>query len=167
MNRGVLRRHLILVMLVGLCAVLTTASAGGAIATRAGDARKAPRLKDPDATGRRLSEEFVAIVQRGDTDALAKFLDPAFQLQRADGSGATRAEYLAKPAVVGAYALGDTVTGTQHDDVLVVRWSLQSEQTVDGRPYKGDAAPRLSVYHWDGTRWRLAAHANFNTPASS
>jgi hypothetical protein len=156
MSFRALRRALALLLTVVASAVLLVGPAAAA---------QPPKLKDPSVTGRDLSDEFLTILQQGDMAALGKFLDPAFQLQRADGTGVTKAEYLAKPAVVGQYRIGDAVQGTQDDDVLVVRWSVSSELQVDGTPYAATEAPRLSTYHWNGKRWRLVSHANFNKPA--
>ena len=155
------RRPAVLVLALLALASLVVLAAGPATAAT----KKPPRLKDPAATGRELSTEFLTILQQSDTAALRKFLDPAFLLRRADGSSITRADYLANPATVGQFVLGDTVTASQHGDVLVVGWSVKSDLTVDGQPYSPVEAPRLSTYHWDGARWRLVAHANFNRPA--
>ena len=141
--------------------VVGTAIPGGATVA----AKPAPRLKDPAATGRALSTEYLTILQRADTKALAKFLDPAFQLQRADGSGADRTQYLADPAKVVSFEIGPTVTARQHGDVLTVRWTVASDQTINGVVQRAGYAPRLSTYRWSGTRWRLISHGNFNLPA--
>jgi hypothetical protein len=146
-------------VVVVLAASVAPAGAGGI------SAKTAPRLKDPSATGRELSVEFLTILQQGDTVALARFLDPSFQLQRADGTGVDREQYVANPAVVGQFVLGDAVVGVQHRDVLTVRWAVKADVAVDGKPYSDAEAPRLSTYRWDKKRWRLTSHANFNRPA--
>jgi hypothetical protein len=33
---------------------------------------------------------------------------------------------------------------------------------VNGKPYTPGPAPRLTVFAWNGQRWQLAAHSNFN-----
>ena len=128
-------------------------------------ARPAPELRNPDAKGRKLATEFVTIVQDRDIDELGAFLDPAFQIQRADGSGGNRKEYLARPTTIDTFELGPTVHAVQDGDLLTVRWSLKISETIKNEQYSEAEAPRLSVFRWDGRRWRLAAHANFNVPA--
>jgi len=51
---------------------------------------------------------------------------------------------------------------TRADGTLVVRYLAQIEGSVNGKPYTPGPAPRLSVFVWNGKRWQLAAHANFN-----
>jgi hypothetical protein len=43
-----------------------------------------------------------------------------------------------------------------------VRYSAEFVGTAAGESYAPGPAPRLSVFTWDGSRWRLVAHANFN-----
>ena len=124
-----------------------------------------PKLKDANAKGEQLATKFLTLLQTKDAKGLNAFLDPALQLQRADGTGATKAEYLANPAAVTSFELGDTVTAVQHDDVLSVRWTLKVNLTIDGQPYRTTEAPRLSSFRWNGKTWRLVSHANFNVPA--
>ena len=128
-------------------------------------AATAPKLKDPAAAGEKLVTKYLTLLQSGDAKGLAAFLDPAWQLQRADGTGATRAEYLANPPTVSTFELGPDVIAVQHGDVLTVRWTLEVDVTIDGAQYRTTEAPRLSGFRWDGRRWRMISHANFNVPA--
>ena len=128
-------------------------------------AASAPRLKDPDATGEKLATKFLTLLQTKDTKGLAAFLDPSFQLQRADGTGATKAEYLAKPSTVTSFTIGPQHTAVQAGDLLTLRWQLEANTQIDGTQYRTTEAPRLSVFRWDGRQWRLVSHANFNVPA--
>ncbi|MFZ9627861.1 MAG: nuclear transport factor 2 family protein [Ilumatobacteraceae bacterium] len=122
-------------------------------------------LADPAATGRELATEFLTILQSGDHDALADFLADGFQIQRADGSGANRDEYLAAPATVDTFELGDEVTAVQQGDLLTVRWSVVIDESTNGQQLGSDEAPRLSVFVHEDGEWKLLAHANFNRPA--
>jgi ketosteroid isomerase-like protein len=45
-------------------------------------------------------------------------------------------------------------------DLLVVRYWLVINQTIDGTPM-AQRAPRLTVFRRDGDRWLVVAHANF------
>jgi hypothetical protein len=128
-------------------------------------AAPAPRLKDPDATGEKLATKFLTLLQDKDTKGLAAFLDPSFQLQRADGSGATKSEYLANPSAVTSFKIGPQVTAVQASDLLTLRWQLEANTQINGTQYQTTEAPRLSVFRWDGRQWRMVSHANFNVPA--
>ena len=102
--------------------------------------------------------------------ALVKpYLDPAFQLQRASGERYTAATYL--PADVDAFEIGDVRETRPADDVLVVRYSIRTTQTLpDAALVMGkDKAPRLTVFHWNASQkiWKILSHANFNTPVAA
>jgi hypothetical protein len=128
-------------------------------------AAPAPRLKDPNATGEKLATKFLTLLQTKDAKGLAAFLDPSFQLQRADGTGVTKSEYLANPSTVTSFTIGPQLTAVQAGDLLTLRWQLEANTQIDGTQYRTTEAPRLSVFRWDGRRWRIVAHANFNVPA--
>lgn len=132
----------------------------------ADDTAAAPVLADVDATGRELATEFLTILQGGDTAVLDGFLADGFQIQRADGSGATKAEYLENPAQVDDFTLGDALTAVQQDDVLTVRWTLEVSEAIDGSDFSDTQAPRLSTFVYVDGRWRLLSHANFNLPVA-
>ncbi|MFM9857247.1 nuclear transport factor 2 family protein [Pseudoxanthobacter sp. M-2] len=100
-------------------------------------------------------------VSSPDEAALAAVLAPEFQILRSDGRGYDRADYLgtgrsrqARPPVPR-----DLVV-TASGDVLVVRYVLDVEQTIDGGTVVGEA-PRLTVFRKEGDRWLVVAHANF------
>jgi hypothetical protein len=105
------------------------------------------------------------LLQDKDLEGLAAFLDPSFQLQRADGTGVTRSEYLANPSTVTSFKLGPQLRAVQAGDVLTLRWQLEANTQINGTQFATTEAPRLSVFRWNGRQWRLVAHANFNVPA--
>lgn len=144
---------------MGLMAVMVLAGAA------CGADDPAPALADPAATGRELATEFLTILQSADLGALDEFLAPGFQLQRADGSGATKAEYLEKPASVQQFELGTNVSAVQQGEVLTVRWTVVITEVINGQPGATGEAPRLSTFLWSDGRWRMISHANFNLPA--
>jgi hypothetical protein len=125
----------------------------------------APALADPDATGRELTSEYMSILQDGDTRALGEFLGDVFVVQRADGSTATRDEYLATPIEVSSFELGPDVLAEQDGDVLVVRWAVRATEASEVGAMGEEEAPRLSTFAWRDGGWNLVAHANFNTAA--
>jgi hypothetical protein len=152
---GIRARSVLLVL-----AVLALAAAPGASGTRAAG-RPAPHLANPAATGKQLVNRFFTLLLRKDRAGLERFLSPAFQVQRADGSGAGKKEYLANLPTVNQFHITG-LRATQDGATLVVRYLAQVEGVVNGKPYTPGPAPRLSVFAWNGKRWRLAAHANFN-----
>ncbi|HEU0305026.1 MAG TPA: nuclear transport factor 2 family protein, partial [Gaiellaceae bacterium] len=115
----------------------------------------------PEETARPLVVRFFKLVRDRDVAGLATFLSPAFQLQRADGSGAGKAEYLDRLPTVRKFTLA-SLTASRAGSTLVARYQATVEGIVNGKPYTPGPAPRLSVFHWTGKRWQLIAHANFN-----
>jgi hypothetical protein len=106
------------------------------------------------------------MLQSQDTAKLARFLSPAFQVQRPDGSGSGKAAYLASPPKVEAYEISDLVA-TRAGDTMVARYVVTASETINGALQKKDPAPRLSVFKKNAKsgQWQLLAHANFNAIA--
>jgi Domain of unknown function (DUF4440) len=123
--------------------------------------RPAPRLANPTRTAGQLVDRFFVLLAHKDRAGLQVFLSPAFQVQRADGSSAGKKEYLANLATINQFHITQ-LHATQAGATLVVRYLAQVEGVVNGKPYTPGPAPRLSVFAWNGKRWQLAAHANFN-----
>lgn len=145
--------------LVAVAATLAATAAGSSVASPT--VKPAPRLKNPTAAARPLVTRFFDLIEHKDVARLRAFLSPAFQVQRADGTGDTKAAYLAHLSTVNKFKLTKLVA-TQAGSVLVVRYLATVEGLVNGKPYTPGPAPRLSTFVWNGTRWQLAAHANFN-----
>jgi ketosteroid isomerase-like protein len=101
-----------------------------------------------------------------DAATVTAVLAPEFQVQRSDGRGFTRDEYLAggrtrqvKPPVAR------DLIGTEADGVLVVRYVMEVEQIADGKSIVG-AAPRLTVFRKVDGRWLVVAHAAYPAAAA-
>jgi len=151
--------------LVGLLAI-----AGGVVLSACSSDRPSdavPVVTDVQATGTELATKFLTILQSGDRAALDAFLDPAFQLQRADGSGADKVQYLENPATVKSFELGKDLSAVLNGEVLSVRWSVIGNVTINGKEIAKGEAPRLSTFVWHDGAWRLLSHANFALPAGS
>jgi hypothetical protein len=146
-------------------ALLGMVTLGSCASDRSSDA--VPVVTDVQATGRELATKFLTILQSGDRTALDAFLDPAFQLQRADGSGADKAQYLENPAKVKSFTLGKELSAALDGDALTVRWSVIGNVTINGKEIGKGEAPRLSTFLWHDGSWHLLSHANFAMPASS
>lgn len=113
--------------------------------------------------GLTLANRFFTLLKNEDSKGLAGFLSPAFQLQRANGTSANRAEYLANPAKVSDFLVTKTVT-TRTGNVLVVRYQAQTTEVINANPATMDPAPRLSVFALPKTphaTWQMVAHSNF------
>ena len=148
-------------LLVGV-SIAAAATIGSSIAVgSAPSARPAPRLANPTATAKSLSNRFFRLIVDKNVAALNRFLSPAFQVQRADGSGSGKKEWLAKLADIDTFELTD-FHATQSGGALIVRYLATVKGTVNGRPYTPGPAPRLASYTWNGTRWQITSNANFN-----
>jgi Domain of unknown function (DUF4440) len=123
--------------------------------------RPAPKPANPTATATKLSQRFFTLIVDKDIPGLTRFLSPAFQVQRADGSGSGKKEWLAKLADIDEFTL-TAFHATQAGGTLVVRYLATVKGTVNGRPYTPGPAPRLASYTWNGTRWQITSNANFN-----
>lgn len=141
-----------------LLAALTLALAPG---LSAATGKPAPTFADPNVAGARLVDDFFTLLVRKDAAGLQRFLSPAFQVQRADGSAVDKSAYLSALPTVTAFTI-TSLAATQSGGVIVVRYLATATGLVNGKPYTPGPAPRLSVFAWTGSRWQLAAHANFN-----
>ena len=113
--------------------------------------------------GPRLVNRFFSQIKRHDVRALRRFLSPAFQIQRADGSRITKKQYLHNLPTIVSYKLRDFRT-TSTRKTVVVTYQAAAKEIVNGKKFKSGFAPRLSVFVRCAHGWRLVGHANFNTP---
>jgi hypothetical protein len=123
--------------------------------------RKTPPLANPTKTAKPLVHRFFVLVQNKDRIGLQRFLSSGFQVERADGSGAGKRQYLTNLPTVNKFEITN-LRATQARTAIIVRYLANVEGVVNGKPYTPGPAPRLSVFVWNGKRWLLAAHANFN-----
>lgn len=117
------------------------------------------------AWGRHLVVEFLTILQKDDpVPALTTFLDPAFQIQRANGTRENKASYLANPAKFGDFE----VTGyrvTRNATMIVATFNVAAKETISGVVYKKTPAPRIATFQFANGAWTLVSYANFNAPS--
>ena len=138
-------------VLVALVSVLVGCSSG---------TTAAPTLDNPSATARELLTTWLTTLQNG--ESVADIIAPNFQLQRADGSGVDRDEYLANQALVTEFVLGDEVYAVQSGQTLTVRWNILVSEEIDDVLYENIQAPRLTVFEWIDGAWLIVGYANFN-----
>jgi len=157
-------RLLLLALALALAVPLAlTGPAAAAPAERATAEQQAANLK----LGTRLVNRFWSLLVAGDPDELRAFLSPAFQVQRANGSGQNRNQYLADFAnsttVISDYSLS-RIKVTRAGGLVVVRYYSQSTQTISGTAYSTTPAPRIVTFVQTPSGWRMASNANFNAP---
>ena len=152
------RRQRALVALGLLAASLASTGAVAAAATPTSSTATETRARN-------LADRFLKLLEAKDLNGLQRFLSPAFQLQRADGTYANKAEYLRKPAIVESHEI-DNVRATRVDGIIVTRFDLVVDATIDGKPQSTAPAPRLAIFRKGPDGWQLVAYANFNTPAA-
>ena len=107
-----------------------------------------------------LLTQFFDLLEAKDVDGLARYLSPAFVLQRTDGTTVTKAEYLASPSTVNALTLHE-VDGTRVRNVRVIHALVTSDTVIEGQPVLSTNSPRLATYEWNGKRWQMTSYANF------
>jgi ketosteroid isomerase-like protein len=124
-------------------------------------ALSAPAFADEADDAAAAVKAWLDALASNDAAAVTAVLAPEFQVQRSDGRGFTREDYLAggrtrqvKPPVAR------DLIATEADGVLVVRYVMEVEQVADGRTIVG-AAPRLTVFRKVDGRWLVVAHAAY------
>jgi hypothetical protein len=124
-----------------------------------------PKQQATNEKAEQLVSKFLDLLAE-DTDPadLEAFLSDAFLLQRADGTSDDKAAYVEEPAIVESYEISD-LQATRSGPVIVARYTVVVDSTVDGREQSSDPAPRLSVFVKGEDGWQLAAHSNFNSIA--
>ena len=120
-----------------------------------------PASSNTTTTATQLVNRFFTLVEKRDVNGLNQFLSPAFQIERADGSGGTKAQYLSALPTITSFSVSNVVA-TQTGSVMVVTYLATIQGVVNGKTPTPGAAPRLSVFVRQGSAWRLVAHANFN-----
>ena len=100
-------------------------------------------------------------VKSGKPEQLDAILAPEFQIQRADGNGFNKADYMkgGLPQISEIREITD-VAATQHENIMVVRYRLTIQENVAGKPVE-PTGPRLTVFRREGSRWLVVAHSNF------
>ena len=137
-----------------------------ATATSERKVKSAPRLEDPSATGRELITKWLTALKEGDLESIDEQLAPNFQIRRANGSTADKAQYLQSPAVVTSFELSEKFVGLQHGQTLSLNWAIKVDQIIDGVTYSNSEAPRMTSFEWNRDKWQIVTYANFNAPTA-
>src|SRR4051794_5266351 len=84
-------------------------------------------------TGRQLVNRFLTDTKKHNVTDLRKFLSPAFQIQRADGSRLAKTQYLAKLPTVRSFRLRNLLA-TSSGQAIVVTYQLAANEVINGKP---------------------------------
>lgn len=122
------------------------------------------RLANPDTTATQLLNRFFRALAADNGVKLGALLSPAWMIQRANGTWATRAQYLAARPDVRQYQIVDVMARYAMPTLVVRSRTATQEGTASGATVTSRLAPRLSTFTWQGGRWRMTSHANFNPP---
>ena len=97
----------------------------------------------------------------GDPAQVEKVLAPEYQILRSDGAGYLKTDYLNALPKQKIRSKFSNIVATAAGDVLVIRYTIETDQTIDGKPVQA-VAPRLSVFRKEAGVWLMSAHANFS-----
>ena len=129
-----------------------------ALAAGIAPSRAAGQLSEQEA--RTALDPWYEAIFSGDSVAVDKVLAPEYQILRADGTGHDKASYLKSLPKHNVRSTFSDIIATGDGDIMVLRYRIETDQTVDGKAVKG-ISPRLSVFRKDDGGWLLSAHANF------
>jgi hypothetical protein len=135
---------------------LVIAGAGSALAGNMAQAQA--EVSEADAL--KALDPWVDALFTGDPAVVDKVLAEEFQILRSNGGGHDKASYLeALPKHTARPKFSDIIA-TGNGETLVIRYKIETEQTIDGTPVNG-ISPRLSVFRKEAGHWLMIAHANF------
>jgi hypothetical protein len=135
---------------------LVLAGAGSALAGKMAQAQ----AEVSEAEALEALDPWVDALFTGDPAVVDQVLAEEFQILRSNGRGHDKASYLkALPRQTTRSKFSDIIA-TGNGETLVIRYKIETEQTIDGTPVNG-ISPRLSVFRKAAGRWLIVAHANF------
>jgi hypothetical protein len=111
-------------------------------------------------TGEKLVRQLFADMKSANIPVIQKNISPAFQSIHQDGTRNRDQQIeLIKGLNMAAPVLGDFVE-TRDGNVLVVTYTVSTEETIGGKRLPGKPARRLTVFQQTPEGWRWIAHAN-------
>ena len=105
-------------------------------------------------------DPWVDAIFTGDPAVVEKVLAPEYQILRSDGTGHDKTSYLKALPKHQVRSKFSEIVATGTADVMVLRYRIETDQTIDGKVVKG-ISPRLSVFRRVGDSWLISAHAIF------
>src|SRR3954454_18592645 len=132
----------------------------GAVSASAGKMAQA-QAKGSEADALQALDPWADALFTGDPAVVDKVLAEEFQILRSNGRGHDKASYLKALPKQATRSKFSDIIATGNSETLVIRYEIEIEQTIDGKPVNG-IAPRLSVFRKAaGRSWLIVAHANF------
>jgi len=114
-------------------------------------------------TGEQLVRQLFADMKAGNVLAIEAIISPAFQSIHQDGPRDRQQEIaLVEHLNMGSLVLGDFVE-TREGNVLVVTYSVFTDERIAGERLSGNPARRLTVFLQTSEGWRWIAHANLQS----
>jgi hypothetical protein len=130
-----------------------------AFAATAAGAAEAKRFTEKEAL--EALDPWADALATGDPAKIAKVLAPEYQIVRSNGNGLDRTTYLTSLPKQRIRSKFSDIVATGAGDIMVLRYRIETDQTIEGKEVKG-IAPRLSVFRKVKGRWLMSAHANFS-----
>jgi hypothetical protein len=132
-----------------------------ALATAAIGAAAADDSAALEAEAQRTLQTIFATLMTGDPEKVRPFLAPEYQVQRSDGKGYDKEQYLALsiPKIAAMPAFRDLAI-TRNGDIVVVRLMIEIEETINGK-VADRVSPQLMVFRITPDGWQVVAAANF------
>ncbi len=146
-------------------AIVVALVASAALIPAVSSATSGPVTRGDAAIGRALVFRFLNDVKDKNVTDLRRFLSPAFQIQRADGSRSNKFQYLHDLPDVKSFKVRKMIV-TSTSDEIVATYEVASDQIINGKQFNAAYAPRISAFAKERSGWQLVSHANFNTPKS-
>ncbi|MFL5337714.1 MAG: nuclear transport factor 2 family protein, partial [Geminicoccaceae bacterium] len=134
---------------------LIIAGAGSALAGNMAQAQ----AKVSEAEALQALVPWAVAVFSGDPAVVDMVLAEEFQILRSNGNGHDMGSYLKALPKQTARSKFSDIVATGSGEMLVIRYRIETEQTIDGAPVNG-ISPRLSVFRKGAGRWLIVAHAN-------
>ncbi len=111
-------------------------------------------------SGQQLVRKLFADMKSGNVTAIEAMISPAFQSVHQDGARDRDQEIeLIRNLKMGTLALGD-FKESREGNVLVVTYTVSTEEMIDGKRFSGEPTWRLTVFQKTEQGWRWVAHAN-------
>ena len=142
------RRNMILGLVVGVSGFAALSQAAVADAA----------VSETEAQG--AIDGFLDALFSGDVAKVGQVLSREFQILRSDGKSYDKASYLGALPKHKVRPTTSKLKVTGHQGIIVVSYIIKTEQTINGKSVEA-VSPRLSVFHKEGGRWLIVAHANF------
>ena len=110
--------------------------------------------------GEQLVRKLFADMKSGNVTSIEAMISPAFQSAHQDRARDRDQEIeLIRNLKMGMFSLGD-FKESREGDVLVVTYTVSTEETIDGKRLDREPARRLSVFQKTEKGWLWVAHAN-------